>query len=119
MKQEIMKKLLNGEELTTDEIRFINRTCKEEGSSTTTTSAPPIDCSKENVMDACGITKEIFEEFNARIERELKSPVTCISDVILMYDKLMEENEIYKRIILLRLVKYQTSPMSLLLRSLI
>ena len=59
MKEQIMAKLFNGEELSTEEMIYIGRNLQDSGS-----TGIPFDHGKEDTLEACGLTKEDFDALN-------------------------------------------------------
>lgn len=68
MKEQIMEKLFNSKELTTEEILFIGKNLHESSH-----NALQFDHAKQDTLEACGVSKQDFEALNKILEETIES----------------------------------------------
>ncbi len=67
MKEQIVAKLFNNEELSNDELVFISRNLHD-----STHNALTFDHSKSDIMQACGLTQADFDALNKMMEAQME-----------------------------------------------
>lgn len=103
MKHEIMAKLFDNKELTSEEMIYIGKNLPE----TDTMSKIPFDHTKQDI-DSCGITKDDFEHVNNYLKlhvEDKKKDFKAFSEYIEKFEEIVLSDPKNMRVILINYVK--------------
>ena len=106
MKETIMAKLFSGEELTSQEMIYVGRNLQESGGGAVPTLV--FDHTKDNTLEACGVSKEDFESLNQFLEENVekkKKELKGVSEYIEKLEDVAVSNPKYLRLMMMNYVR--------------
>lgn len=101
MKQVIIEKLFNGEELESNEILEITKSLKDDN----VEEIKPYNHSETTLFEACSLSENDADEFNNKVSTVLKESKS-LSEIVEYCERLIETNSNYKRLVVIQAVKF-------------
>jgi hypothetical protein len=101
MKQTIIEKLFNGEELESSEILEVTRSLNF----TDNLDVKPYNHTEGTVFEACNISENDIDELNQKVS-DFSKDSKSISEIVEHCEALMDLNVSYKRLIIIQAIKY-------------
>lgn len=103
MKEKIMAKLFNNEELTSEEMVYIGKNLQDNGF-----AGIPFNHEKENTLEACGVAEEDFNALNKIMKEQMedkKDGFKGASEAIEKIEQVALSNPKFLRIILMNHIR--------------
>jgi hypothetical protein len=101
MKQVIIEKLFNGEELESSEILEVTRSLNYVDGA----DIKPYNHQETKIFEACNVCEDDIQELNIKISDFSKDSVS-VSEIVEHCEKLADLNSSYKRLIIIQAIKY-------------